>query len=210
MCLGDLGCGVSGQDDPVPDWKHLLFNGFGYIWLLPHAKRMCFTELSSTVELLKSYRIFLLLLVYSHMTTCTVFRDVIIMISVMSRQAQCCKDHEHCCPAGYTCSSGGECRQSAHPLLASLTTETRVQALENEVAGGVGVVCPDQQSQCPDRTTCCPVGSGKYGCCPFDQVCVIEYLLLVMYQFEYFYNFTGSLVFTVCCIVDIQFGYNFH
>ncbi|KAK7469520.1 hypothetical protein BaRGS_00036466 [Batillaria attramentaria] len=28
------------------------------------------------------------------------------------------------------------------------------------------VICPDQQSECPDQNTCCITSSGTYGCCP--------------------------------------------
>ncbi|ESP03183.1 hypothetical protein LOTGIDRAFT_81959, partial [Lottia gigantea] len=34
------------------------------------------------------------------------------------------------------------------------------------------VVCPDQQSQCPDGSTCCKLSTGQYGCCPLpNAVC---------------------------------------
>ncbi|ESO90573.1 hypothetical protein LOTGIDRAFT_147753 [Lottia gigantea] len=32
------------------------------------------------------------------------------------------------------------------------------------------VVCPDQQSQCPDGSTCCKLSTGQYGCCPLPNV----------------------------------------
>lgn len=39
------------------------------------------------------------------------------------------------------------------------------------------VVCPGGQYQCPDQTTCCSMGSGKYGCCPYENgVCCSDLL----------------------------------
>ncbi|KAJ7353893.1 hypothetical protein OS493_031600 [Desmophyllum pertusum] len=31
------------------------------------------------------------------------------------------------------------------------------------------IVCPDGQSECPDRCTCCKLASGQWGCCPLPQ-----------------------------------------
>lgn len=40
-----------------------------------------------------------------------------------------------------------------------------------EAASAQSVVCPDD-SYCPDGNTCCQLGGGQYGCCPFpDAVC---------------------------------------
>ena len=34
------------------------------------------------------------------------------------------------------------------------------------------VICPGGQFECPDGTTCCPLGGGAYGCCPIpNAVC---------------------------------------
>ena len=31
------------------------------------------------------------------------------------------------------------------------------------------VVCPDHVMKCPDRTTCCKLFDGGYGCCPYPE-----------------------------------------
>lgn len=80
-------------------------------------------------------------------------------------QAVCCKDGDHCCPNGYQCDQrqescirGGlvigwyrKLEARSHPVMAS------------------DVKC-DTQSSCPTGTTCCPLSTGQWGCCPLVQV----------------------------------------
>ena len=41
---------------------------------------------------------------------------------------------------------------------------------------GVDLFCPDGV-ECPDESTCCELGTGAYGCCPFpDAVCCSDHL----------------------------------
>ncbi|KAM7081819.1 LOW QUALITY PROTEIN: progranulin [Ciconia maguari] len=77
-------------------------------------------------------------------------------------QAVCCDDHVHCCPQGYTCDpAGGSCLQEGggrRPWL------QKTPAL----ARGGDVKC-DNKTSCPDGSTCCPLSSGGWGCCPLEQ-----------------------------------------
>lgn len=74
--------------------------------------------------------------------------------------AVCCDDKIHCCPDGYTC----------HPPYCSPTTKkmlTIVPAKSSDtIQSSKNVVCPDQQSECPDTNTCCRLSDNLYGCCP--------------------------------------------
>lgn len=36
------------------------------------------------------------------------------------------------------------------------------------------VICPDGQSECPDRNTCCKLPSGQWGCCPLGYTCHVS------------------------------------
>merc|ERR1719206_601253 len=39
------------------------------------------------------------------------------------------------------------------------------------------VICPDQESYCPDGSTCCMLPGGGYGCCPMPRaVCCSDHL----------------------------------
>ncbi|XP_072742193.1 progranulin isoform X1 [Ciconia boyciana] len=85
-------------------------------------------------------------------------------------QAVCCDDHVHCCPQGYTCDpAGGSCLQEAggrRPWL------QKTPAL----ARGGDVQC-DEETSCPDGSTCCPLTLGVWGCCPLEQaVCCDDHV----------------------------------
>lgn len=77
--------------------------------------------------------------------------------------ATCC-DGTSCCPNGMQCDTArGICKsgldqediQLHYP---SALNNSAVEMLSN-------VYCPDH-SECPDQNTCCPLSSGRYGCCP--------------------------------------------
>lgn len=86
-------------------------------------------------------------------------------------QADCCSDHLHCCPNGYTCNVGaGRCDKGSE----SVAWKSKQPAIP---AGKVqDVVCPDGSS-CADDQTCCQLSSGDYGCCPDPQaVCCSDHV----------------------------------
>ncbi|MGH0168892.1 UNVERIFIED_CONTAM: hypothetical protein FKN15_072131 [Acipenser sinensis] len=64
-------------------------------------------------------------------------------------QGLSCADGKHCCPEGYECSDDGS----------ACTRHAGVS-----VVGAV--ICPDEESECPDETTCCQLPDGSWGCCP--------------------------------------------
>ncbi|KAF1450274.1 hypothetical protein FQV07_0009542, partial [Pygoscelis papua] len=75
------------------------------------------------------------------------------------QNAVCCSDRQHCCPQGTACdlerstctSSGGWARP-----LASLPKARDVKC--------------DEETSCPDGSTCCRLSSGAWGCCPREEV----------------------------------------
>jgi len=69
--------------------------------------------------------------------------------------AMCCEDHIHCCPKGSVCDTkSGRCSKQT-------VSFTSTNSRNN-------VICPGGEYQCPDRTTCCAMGGGEYGCCPLE------------------------------------------
>ncbi|KAK2516647.1 Grn [Columba livia] len=77
-------------------------------------------------------------------------------------QAVCCPDHVHCCPQGYTCDTGtGSCMQYGKP------PQPWVHKTPAQARGG-DVKC-DEETSCPQGSTCCPLSLGTWGCCPLEQ-----------------------------------------
>ncbi|GBM84677.1 Granulins [Araneus ventricosus] len=69
--------------------------------------------------------------------------------------AVCCDDHIHCCPADTKCATG-MCIQSNN------------RSVEMHLLRNKDVIC-DDQSVCPDETTCCKnPHTQKFGCCPME------------------------------------------
>ncbi|KAM8945291.1 progranulin [Pelodytes ibericus] len=83
-------------------------------------------------------------------------------------QAVCCNDHMHCCPQGFTC-SGDKCLEGEF----SMPWLEKLPAMKQEA----GDVKCDDQSSCPDSTTCCRLSTGEWGCCPIEKaVCCSDHL----------------------------------
>ncbi|NWS33954.1 GRN protein, partial [Polioptila caerulea] len=82
-------------------------------------------------------------------------------------QAVCCPDHVHCCPQGYTCDpEGGSCLQGGgtrRPWVRKIPALPR----GGQVTSG-NVKC-DEETSCPDGSTCCRLSLGTWGCCPLEQ-----------------------------------------
>ncbi|XP_034448433.1 granulin a isoform X2 [Hippoglossus hippoglossus] len=82
-------------------------------------------------------------------------------------EAVCCIGGEHCCPADYKCDeSGTHCVKGelvipSYTKLAATTTTSSVQADSSSVQ------C-DALNLCPERTTCCQLVTGEWGCCPLQ------------------------------------------
>lgn len=79
-------------------------------------------------------------------------------------QAVCCSDGNHCCPTDYRCNEiDTSCVKGevVIPWYTKLPADTNVQAVPSSVQ------C-DDQSQCPEHTTCCQLATGQWGCCPLE------------------------------------------
>nr|XP_048685645.1 progranulin isoform X2 [Caretta caretta] len=88
-------------------------------------------------------------------------------------EAVCCQDHVHCCPKGYTCDpAGGSCHPPAAPVPWLEKTPARVRA----PSAGRDVRC-DEQTSCPEGSTCCRLATGDWGCCPLPEaVCCQDHV----------------------------------
>ncbi|KAF0033032.1 hypothetical protein F2P81_015322 [Scophthalmus maximus] len=78
--------------------------------------------------------------------------------------AVCCSDGDHCCPAHYKCNERGtSCVRGdlVIPWYTKLPATTSVQAEASAVQ------C-DGLNRCPERTTCCRLFTGVWGCCPLQ------------------------------------------
>ena len=79
--------------------------------------------------------------------------------------AVCCSDKEHCCPDGYRCNTGNNTCTKGDLVVKMLKKQSTSSLVRN-------VICPDGGSECPNKNTCCKLGSGRYGCCPLvDATC---------------------------------------
>ncbi|XP_065507328.1 progranulin isoform X2 [Caloenas nicobarica] len=99
-------------------------------------------------------------------------------------QAICCRDHQHCCPRGYTCNVAAQsCEKllAPTPLLPAPTSAPRAPAPPHRApaarparlrapgtAVGAAVPC-DATHSCQGGQRCCRGRGGSWGCCPFAQ-----------------------------------------
>ncbi|XP_069111438.1 LOW QUALITY PROTEIN: extracellular matrix protein A-like [Argopecten irradians] len=99
-------------------------------------------------------------------TTCCKLGDDRYGCCPLPMYAVCCDDEKHCCPNGYTCSTGtGKCTKS-NGLTIDWVAKTESLPVSSDV------VCPDGKSECKSGTTCCKLGDDRYGCCPLpNAVC---------------------------------------
>ncbi|KAF8768385.1 Progranulin like protein [Argiope bruennichi] len=89
--------------------------------------------------------------------------------------AVCCDDGLHCCPEGTTCNL--EERKCDGDGYVTHMYDSHKKSFESIISNitlsflrsnkGSSVICPDEQSQCPDGYTCCKLPNQDYGCCPF-------------------------------------------
>ncbi|XP_022598271.1 granulins isoform X6 [Seriola dumerili] len=91
-------------------------------------------------------------------------------------RAECCSDHLHCCYEGTLCDL---VHKKCVNKTVSLPWMTRLPAkqfwLVPQLSERVkAVICPDQESECPDDTTCCQLPDGSWGCCPLAKAVCCE------------------------------------
>ncbi|XP_072536211.1 granulin b isoform X2 [Salminus brasiliensis] len=83
--------------------------------------------------------------------------------------AECCSDHLHCCYEGTLCDlEHSKCVNKTHVLDWVKRVPIKQPSLPQ------AVVCPDQESECPDDTTCCQLPDGSWGCCPMPNAVCCE------------------------------------
>ncbi|NWU96242.1 GRN protein, partial [Upupa epops] len=100
-------------------------------------------------------------------------------------QAVCCRDHQHCCPRGYTCNEATEsCEKLLAPLEKLLAPPSPPQAAAapllwrpplpatllraTSTQPGASVPC-DTTHSCQGGQRCCHSRWRGWGCCPFTQ-----------------------------------------
>ncbi|XP_068517057.1 progranulin isoform X1 [Anas acuta] len=82
-------------------------------------------------------------------------------------QAVCCKDHQHCCPQGYTCNAA---TQSCEKLLAATPLRFPVPAGPPlSPPRPVATIPADTARACPPGQRCCRSKDGSWARCPFAQ-----------------------------------------
>ncbi|KAL2102042.1 hypothetical protein ACEWY4_003803 [Coilia grayii] len=89
--------------------------------------------------------------------------------------AECCSDHLHCCFQGTLCDLvHSRCvnKSVSLPLVKRRPARPAIPALV--WADVRAVICPDQESECPDGTTCCQLPDGTWGCCPLAKAVCCE------------------------------------
>ncbi|NXD31871.1 GRN protein, partial [Spelaeornis formosus] len=90
-------------------------------------------------------------------------------------QAVCCRDHQHCCPRGYTCNVATEsCEKllAPTPLLPTPSAPHWAPAVPLRTTGTHpgGLVPCSATGSCRGGQRCCQARRGSWGCCPFAQV----------------------------------------
>uniref|UniRef100_A0A8B9UCG4 Granulin precursor n=1 Tax=Anas zonorhyncha TaxID=75864 RepID=A0A8B9UCG4_9AVES len=82
-------------------------------------------------------------------------------------KAVCCKDHQHCCPRGYTCNAA---TQSCEKLLAATPLRFPVPAGPPlSPPRPVATIPADTARACPPGQRCCRSKDGSWARCPFAQ-----------------------------------------
>nr|XP_033500520.1 granulin a [Epinephelus lanceolatus] len=83
-------------------------------------------------------------------------------------RAVCCADGNHCCPNQYKCD---ESQTSCIKGEVVIPWYTKLPATISNEADPSSVQC-EEQTQCPEHTTCCQLPTGDWGCCPLpNAVC---------------------------------------
>ena len=81
------------------------------------------------------------------------------------QNAICCSDKKHCCPVNYTCDIKAQTCTKGDRIIASFKKQPPIIKLK----APQNVICPDQESECSNNSTCCLFKSGAYGCCPIPK-----------------------------------------
>ncbi|XP_021165930.2 granulin a isoform X3 [Fundulus heteroclitus] len=79
-------------------------------------------------------------------------------------KAVCCADGNHCCPENYQCN---EDKTTCIKGEVEIPWYTKLPAISGGRAADSSVGC-DEDNQCPERTSCCRLFTGEWGCCPLQ------------------------------------------
>ncbi|XP_068775078.1 progranulin isoform X3 [Struthio camelus] len=83
--------------------------------------------------------------------------------------AVCCKDHQHCCPWGYTCNVVAQsCEKQRAPALTQAPAASPVPLSRASAEPAATTPC-DTSHFCRGGQKCCRGQKGSWGCCPFSQ-----------------------------------------
>lgn len=90
--------------------------------------------------------------------------------------AECCSDHLHCCFEGTVCDLvHAKCVNKTVSLPWMRRVPAKHPVLDTQLRERVkAVICPDQESECADGTTCCQLLDGSWGCCPLAKAVCCE------------------------------------
>uniref|UniRef100_A0A8B9T995 Granulin precursor n=1 Tax=Anas platyrhynchos TaxID=8839 RepID=A0A8B9T995_ANAPL len=93
--------------------------------------------------------------------------QAVVCPSVPPPKAVCCKDHQHCCPRGYTCNAA---TQSCEKLLAATPLRFPVPTGPPlSPPRPVATIPADTARACPPGQRCCRSKDGSWARCPFAQ-----------------------------------------
>lgn len=99
---------------------------------------------------------------------CRMSPSLCVPPSVPPPKAVCCKDHQHCCPRGYTCNAA---TQSCEKLLAATPLRFPVPAGPPlSPPRPVATIPGDTARACLPGQRCCRSKDGSWARCPFAQV----------------------------------------
>ena len=91
------------------------------------------------------------------------------LLNFLYSQAVCCSDGKHCCPENTKCEvSSGKCLRGDSLIMDWFEKLPAIRS--NGQGEASSVMCPDGASECEDGQTCCLLASGRYGCCPIQDV----------------------------------------
>uniref|UniRef100_A0A8C3RXU0 Granulin precursor n=1 Tax=Chelydra serpentina TaxID=8475 RepID=A0A8C3RXU0_CHESE len=86
------------------------------------------------------------------------------------QNAVCCSDRLHCCPQGTTC-------DLRHSKCASTLGQTQPLTRLLDASETARDVRCDEQTSCPDGSTCCRLLTGAWACCPMPEaVCCQDHI----------------------------------
>lgn len=90
------------------------------------------------------------------------------------RDGTCCESGDFCCPRGFQCDlAKSRCTKDQYFIPFYLKLKAVSQDVPEKIDGDV--LCPDNETTCKEKQTCCLMGQDEYGCCILDDaVCCTD------------------------------------